>query len=121
MAVAGIFHRQFMQIELFLEIREFAGLRVFQRDPEKTFRAAAVGADGRRRELVGEPFAVLISDAIDEHEDPFGGCCAIAWCRCYGAGHGSFAVASGQTDFHCDATCILWRGRGAPPAMMRVR
>ena len=28
MAVAGIFHRQFMQIELFLQIGEFAGLRV---------------------------------------------------------------------------------------------
>ena len=66
-AVAGVLDGEFMQVELFLQVRKFLGLRIFQRHPDETFRAVEISADIDGRDMVGEPFAILIGEAVNKH------------------------------------------------------
>ena len=66
MPVAGVFDRQWMQVELALQILEFGRLRVGDGDPDK-----AVGMPDELTDLrdgdVGDLAAVAVGDAVDEH------------------------------------------------------
>ena len=65
--VLRILDRQRVQIELRLHRGELLRRRVQQRDPDEAFRPADVSADLARLD-VGQLAAVLIGNAVDEHD-----------------------------------------------------
>ena len=66
MAVLRVFHRQRMQVELTLQVLEFACLRVGDGDPDETVGMADELTDFRDGD-VGDLVTVTVGDAVDEH------------------------------------------------------
>jgi hypothetical protein len=69
MAEMGVLDGEFVQPELFLQRFEFARLWVLDRHPHEAVGPAGIGADVFDG-YVGDLFAVLIRDAVDEHLSP---------------------------------------------------
>ena len=65
-AVLGVFHREWMQVEFMLHLGQLSGLGVLQRDPDKAVGARDVVADFGDGD-VGQLGAVLVGHAVDEH------------------------------------------------------
>ncbi len=65
-AAQRIFHRQFVQAEFFLHQRDVGSVWVAQRDPDKGVIQLDVVADILDRDI-GQLFAFLVGDAIDQH------------------------------------------------------
>ena len=66
-AVARVLDRELVQVEFLLHRGELARPGILQRDPDEAVGAADVVADVLGWD-VGELLAVLVGDAVDQHE-----------------------------------------------------
>src|SRR5262245_37827059 len=77
MTMLRVFHREIMQTELALHRLKFFGLRVLERDPDKTVGSGSVRMNFAYGSA-GEPAAILIGDTVDEHRMPRYIACTLA-------------------------------------------
>jgi hypothetical protein len=66
-AVAGVLHREGVQVELLAHLLELRVGRILERDPDEAARSREIAVDLAKVD-VGELAALLVDDAVDEHE-----------------------------------------------------